>query len=193
MTELKTYLNRLIVLPDPDWEALSQLFSAAELPRGTYFAQEGRVENSLGFLRQGVIRAFYRSSNGTEYNKTFFSDQEFFGAYSSLVSRQTNRINLQALTDCLILKANYRDITGLFAQHRSVETLARLQAESFFLHKEKREIELVLLRADERYRIFKEEYPTLENLISQYHVASYLGITPTQLSRIRGANQKPQA
>jgi hypothetical protein len=68
-----------------------------------------------------------------------------------------------------------------------------LQAESFFLHKEKREIELVLLRADERYRIFKEEYPTLENLISQYHVASYLGITPTQLSRIRGANQKPQA
>ncbi len=192
MTELKTYLDTLTVLPDADWEALRPLFSATELPRGTYFAQEGRVENNLGFLRQGVVRAFYRSSNGTEYNKTFFSGPEFFGAYSSLVSRQPNRINVQALTDCLILKASYPDIAALFPQHRSVETLARLLAESLFLRKEKREIELVLLRADERYRRFREEHPALENLISQYHIASYLGITPTQLSRIRAADQRPR-
>jgi hypothetical protein len=51
--------------------------------------------------------------------------------------------------------------------------------------KERREIELVLLQADERYKIFKQEYPNLENLIPQYHIASYLGVTPTQLSRIR--------
>ncbi len=192
MTELKTYLDSLTVLPDADWEVLRPLFSATELPRGAYFAQEGRVENNLGFLRQGVVRAFYRSSNGTEYNKTFFSGPEFFGAYSSLVSRQPNRINVQALTDCLILKASYPDIAALFPQHRSVETLARLLAESLFLRKEKREIELVLLRADERYRRFREEHPALENLISQYHIASYLGITPTQLSRIRAADQRPR-
>jgi hypothetical protein len=54
-----------------------------------------------------------------------------------------------------------------------------------FLEKEKREIELVLLGAQQRYQLFQNEYPNLENLISQYHIASYLGVTPTQLSRIR--------
>jgi CRP-like cAMP-binding protein len=185
LTEFRTYISQLWPLPDADWEALRELFSEIQLSRGDYFAREGSIENSIGFLRQGVIRAFYRSSEGTEYNKTFFTDAEFFGAYSSLVSGQVNWINLQALTDCLALKADYREIVRLFPQHRSIESLARLLAENLFLHKEKKELELVLLGAKERYQLFKEEYPGLEHLISQYHIASYLGVTPTQLSRIR--------
>jgi CRP-like cAMP-binding protein len=185
LTELRTYIRTLLPLPEADWEAFGSLFSEAQLNRGDYFAEEDRFENSIGFLRQGVIRAFYRSPDGTEYNKTFFTDQEFLGAYSALVGGQVNRINLQALADCRILKADYREIVQLFPQYRSIETLARLLAEKLFLEKEKREIELVLLGAQQRYQLFQNEYPNLENLIPQYHIASYLGVTPTQLSRIR--------
>jgi CRP-like cAMP-binding protein len=66
--------------------------------------------------------------------------------------------------------------------------MARLLAEYLFIRKEKREIELVTLDARERYAIFRKEHPTLEQFIPQYHIASYLGITPTQLSRIRRKN-----
>ena len=58
------------------------------------------------------------------------------------------------------------------------------------LYAEKREVEIVLLEANKRYAIFKKEYPQLEQLIPQYHIASYLGITPTQLSRIRAQKNK---
>lgn len=166
-------------------EAYTQLFSEVELKKGDYFACEGRVETNLGFLKNGVLRAFYRSSEGLEYNKTFFTENEFFGAYSSLVTGQINQINIQALTDCTILMADYEGITRLFEEYREIEKLARVLGEYLYVYKEKREIELVILQADERYKRFRKEYPNLENLIPQYHIASYLGITPTQLSRIR--------
>jgi hypothetical protein len=82
--------------------------------------------------------------------------------------------------------AEYQKITALFEQYRKVERLARILAEQFFVRKEKREIELVTLEAKDRYAIFQKEHPQLEQLIPQYHIASYLGVSPTQLSRIRG-------
>lgn len=185
MESLKRYLDHLLPLADDEWQSFSSLFSEERLEKGAYFSIDNRVETKLGFLLNGVVRAFYRNSSGIEYNKTFFIDNEFFGAYASLVTKQPNHIHIQALTDCRILTAHYSQITELFRPHRNIETLARLTAEGFYIAKEKREIEIVLLQADERYRLFKEEYPNIENLIPQYHIASYLGITPTQLSRIR--------
>jgi CRP-like cAMP-binding protein len=73
----------------------------------------------------------------------------------------------------------------LYDQFEGLERIARKLAENYFMVKEQREIELVLLDASQRYRLFQQEYPGLENRIPQYHIASYLGITPTQLSRIR--------
>lgn len=185
MEALKIYLDHLLPLADDAWQSFSSLFSEERLEKGEYFSIEQRTETKIGFLLKGVVRAFYRNSSGIEYNKTFFTENEFFGPYASLVTKQPNHIHIQALTDCRILTAHYSHITELFGPYRNIETLARLIAEGFYIEKEKREIELVLLQADERYRLFKEAYPGLENLIPQYHVASYLGITPTQLSRIR--------
>ncbi len=185
MDKLKHYIDHYLPLSESDWQSLSNLFHPFSLPRNTYFAQAGRLENHIGFLTNGIIRAFYRSPDGTEYNKTFFEPCEFVGAYTSLTTRQNNQINLQALTDAQLLIADYSHITALFDAHPKIERLCRLLAEYFYAYKEKREIELVLLDAAQRYELFKQEYPGLENQIAQYHIASYLGIQPVQLSRIR--------
>lgn len=185
MIELKAYLENFVHLEEQELDALTTLFSTKKLSKGAYFAVENRVETNIGFLLKGVVRAFYRNTEGIEYNKTFFTANEFFGAYASSVSGMPNKIIIQALTDCDILVANYDRVKELFSPYRKIETLARRIAEYFYIEKEKREIELVMLQADARYKIFKEEYPDIENLIPQYHIASYLGITPTQLSRIR--------
>lgn len=186
MNELKAYLDNILTLNEVEWNSFSSLFSEDKMVKGDFFALAGRTETKIAFLLKGVLRAFYRNNEGIEYNKVFFTDNDFFGAYTSLVTKARNHINIQALTDCMILTANYSHVTGLFSEYRNIETISRKIAESFYVYKEKREIELVLLQADERYKIFKKEYPNLENLIQQYHIASYLGITPTQLSRIRG-------
>ena len=84
-----------------------------------------------------------------------------------------------------MLVANFNEIASFYTTYPKFESLARVMAEYKFAIKEKREIELVTLEASERYEIFKKEHPNLENLINQYHIASYLGVSPTQLSRIR--------
>lgn len=185
LDELKKYLDYFLVLPTADWKAFSALFAETSLTKNEYFAVVGRIETRVAFLAEGVVRAFYRNKEGIEYNKTFFEPYEFIGAYSSLITGQPNQINFQALTDCRLLITDYKNITSLYDKHPMLERFSRLIAEYFFVVKEKREVELVLLDAGQRYKIFKSEYPTLENKIPQYHIASYLGVTPTQLSRIR--------
>ena len=189
MEELRAYVTRFVALTEAEWFAFSSLFSERALEKGTYFAREGRVEKEMGFLLHGVMRAFYRDVSGTEYNKFFFTENEFTGAYTSLVTRQPNYINIEALTPCTLLVAPYAGMQALYQEHRGIETLARMLAESFYCYKQRREIQLVLMDAGQRYKLFREEYPALENSIPQYHIASYLGITPTPLSRIRARKE----
>jgi len=185
MDELKIYLERLIDFTEIEMEIFVSLFSEQHLKKSEYLAKEGEYSTKLAFLSEGVMRAFYRNNEGNEYNKTFFTNSNFVGAYSSLVTHQKNLINIQCLIDCRIQVADYREITKLYNDYPKIESLARKIAENKFAIKEKREIELVTLDASVRYEIFQKEHPNLENLIPQYHIASYLGITPTQLSRIR--------
>jgi len=185
MEELKAYLRKLIHFTDEEAEIFTSLFSEVQLKKHDYFAQEGEYASKLAFLSKGVMRAFFRNNSGNEYNKTFFTPSNFVAAYSSVTTKQKNLINIQCLTDCWLLIADFEKITSLYKVFPKVESLARILAEYKFAIKEKREIELVTLEAKERYDIFKNEHPGLENQISQYHIASYLGISATQLSRIR--------
>jgi len=185
MNELKEYLNEIIHFPEVEMDLFTSLFSKKNLSKNEYFAIEGEYSSKLAFKLSGTARAFYRNNQGNEYNKTFFSKKGFIGAYSSLVTNQKNQINIQCLTDCSFFIADFSEIKKLYDANPKIERLARILAEQFFVSKEKREIELVMLDATQRYKIFQTEHPNLENLIPQYHIASYLGVTPTQLSRIR--------
>ncbi|MBU0558017.1 MAG: Crp/Fnr family transcriptional regulator [Bacteroidota bacterium] len=185
MNELKKYLISLIHFTESEMELFVSLFSEKQLNKNEYFANEGEYSTKFAFILTGVFRAFYRNNEGSEYNKTFFTNSNFVGAYSSLLTGNKNLINIQCLLNCTILEANYKSMVKLYDSTPKIERLSRILAEQYFVIKEKREIELVMLDASQRYELFKKEHPTLENKISQYHIASYLGVSPTQLSRIR--------
>lgn len=185
MSPLLKYFNAISPLQAETAKSVEELFQEISLKKGDYFITEGVRAKQIGFLQKGVIRAFYRNNEGLEYNKHFFVSNSLVGGYSSLITSSPNKIIQQALVDCELLVADYNKITGLYDQFPDLERMARRLAELYFVNKEQREIEIVLLEADERYMIFQKEYPELEQLIPQYHIASYLGITATQLSRIR--------
>ncbi len=189
MEALKTYLDKLLHFTDNEMEVFTALFSQEELKKNDYFAKDGEFSRKIAFITAGVMRAFFRDPSGNEYNKTFFTPFNFVAAYSSITSKQKNLINIQCLTDCTIQVADHGRITSLYNEYPKFERLARIFAEYKFAIKEKREVELVTLEAKERYEIFRREYPDLEQIINQYHIASYLGITPTQLSRIRAKSK----
>lgn len=178
-------LNELVEISGELTEILFHLFSVKHLKKGHHFAKAGEYSKNMGFVVEGILRAYHQTKNGDTYNKHFFTEGNFVGAYSSLVSGQKNLIDIECLTDVTLLECRYADFTALYDEHREVERMARIIAEQYFVNKETREIQLVTLDASDRYQLFREHHPEIEQQIPQYHIASYLGITPTQLSRIR--------
>lgn len=185
MIDLKTFFNSLTPVSPESWAKFEALFTPKVLKKGDCFIAEGQKAKEIGFLERGIVRAFYRSNEAVEYNKHFFVNPCFIGGYASLITGAPNQIIQQALTDCSVQVARFAAIQNLYPTCPDLERGARILAERFFVHKEQREIEIVLLNADKRYQIFQKDFPQLEQQIPQYHIASYLGITPTQLSRIR--------
>lgn len=182
---LFTYFNSIAPLSTATWEAISPLFHQRLLHKQAYFVEAGPVADTFAFMSEGVIRVFYRTADGAEYNKHFFTAPTTIGAYSSLVTGQPNLIYQQAMTDCMIWVADYARFNEYCDRFPDLERVARRNAELYFARKEQREVELVLLDAGQRYEQFQRDYGHLEQIIPQYHIASYLGVTPTQLSRIR--------
>ncbi len=185
MNNFKTFLNRFCPLSEQTLTFIESAFVFDELKKGDYFVLEGEYADEIAFLESGIVRAYYINDQGKEYNKSFFVGPTIIGSYASLISREKNRLPQQALTDCTIWRAKFDMIEHLSKNNYEIEHLRRKIAEQFFVWNEKKQLEMALLEAKERYLIFKAEHPGIEHLIPQYHIASYLGISPTQLSRIR--------
>lgn len=164
---------------------IEPLFQRTTLPKHEHFIKEQEIARKIAFLESGIVRAYFTNREGQEYNKQFFLAPSSIGGYSSLLTGKSHLIPQQALTDCIIWTADYRAISSQYDNFTDLERLARKMAEYYFLEKEKKELEIVLLDASERYKIFQKEFPGVEQQIPQYHIASYLGISAVQLSRIR--------
>ena len=185
MENLISFFNNIIPLPEKALSLMSEIFIYDELKKGAYFIREGQFAKEIAFLETGIVRAFYVNNEGKEYNKHFFAAPSIIGSYASLISKQKNIIAQQALTDCKIWKAPFYEIEKLSEEVFEIQKLRRIIAENYFLSYEKKEIEMAMLDAEKRYLILQQEYPGIELSIPQYHIASYLGISATQLSRIR--------
>lgn len=185
MKNLLSYLHKFGTLSDQTLSALESNLRFDVLRKGEFFINEGEYADEIAFLESGVVRAFCVNREGKEYNKTLFTSNAIIGSYAALISKERNKLPQQALTDCNIWCIKFRTIEELSENDCDLERLRRKIAESFFVWNEKKQLEMSMLDAKERYRIFQQEYPGVEELIPQYHVASYLGISPTQLSRIR--------
>ncbi|MEO1254133.1 MAG: Crp/Fnr family transcriptional regulator, partial [Bacteroidota bacterium] len=123
---------------------------------------------------------------GTFYNKTFFIENSFALSIGSVLQDIPSYLFFDALLDTSILRASFNQLRALFPKHRCVETMVRKFIEyEWIIKKEQRELRMVMNDASDRYAFFQQEYPGLENRIPQYHIASHLGVTPIQLSRIR--------
>jgi CRP-like cAMP-binding protein len=183
--KIESFLNNISPLHPETLSIFLSHSTETVLKKHEYFVKDGEVSHEVGFLVEGIVRSFFVTNEGKEYNKNLFFAPSIIGSYVSLITGQPNRLPQQALTDCIVLKTPFSIIEKLSENNIEVERLRRKIAEYFFVQKEKRELEISTLQADERYLIFRDEFKGVEQLIPQYHIASYLGISATQLSRIR--------
>ncbi|MBD1848294.1 Crp/Fnr family transcriptional regulator [Cyanobacteria bacterium FACHB-63] len=178
-------LQSLTPLPDEQIGKLSEIFRPASLSAGQFFSQAGERPTQIGFVVSGLMRLYYVNSAGIEFTKAFCLENHFIAAYSALLLNQPARFFIEALEDTSLLVADYQAYQQLCAEHSCWQTVNHRLVQGLFIKKERREAELLLDDATIRYQTFLTEYPDLENRVKQYHIASYLGISPVSLSRIR--------
>ena len=177
-------LNEIYPLSPEAWAELELLFEPVELQRNEFLVQEGSQAHHCYLLLDGVVRVFY-NKDGSEYNKTFFIPGMFPTPLTALLSGSPSLLSFQALLACRLVRFSYKKFRELFSAHRCLETLMLKILEQEWIKKERHDIRMVTNDATTNYLLFRKEYPGLEVQIPQYHIASYLGITPIQLSRIR--------
>lgn len=172
-------------VPESEAAKLAAIVSAGTLKKGDHFIREGVVPTRFAFNAKGLFRYYYINAKGSEFTKGFFPENSFITAYSAMIRNKPSYYAIQALEDAEIAVIDYRQWQSLYDGHPCWKHFVFALLEKGYLKKEARERELLLLNAEERYINFLKEYPQLEPRIKQHLIASYLGITPVALSRIR--------
>ncbi|NJB71095.1 CRP-like cAMP-binding protein [Saonia flava] len=160
------------------------LLESVTIEQKEFLIRQGEKAQYVYILLDGAVRVFY-NKDGNEYNKTFFVSNTFPTPITALLSNTNCELSFEALLPCKLVRFSYKKFRSLFEEHRCFESLMLRIMENLWIKKERHDIRMVTNDATTNYKIFKEEFPGLENQIPQYHIASYLGITPVQLSRIR--------
>ena len=130
---------------------------------------------------------YHLREDGTEYNKNFFTKNDLF--ITSLDETKDSSVFIETITQCKVIIFNYGEFMALSIKHRILEKVFNKILLDYMTKKQEREIELLSLDAKDRYIKFVNNNTYLSKNLPQFHIASYLGITPTQLSRIRKSIQ----
>lgn len=172
-------------IPKTELSELIRHAKTININKDDFFLQEGDIPQRIGLVRSGILRLFYIDSTGKDVTKHFCTEHSLAISYSGFIQQQPSRFYIQALEKTKLITIDKITYDYLLERNVCWQITARKLAEMVFIIKERREAELLLYNAHERYLRFLKDYPNLINRIKHYHISSYLGITPESLSRIR--------
>jgi CRP-like cAMP-binding protein len=177
--------RRLAPLDEKELRAGLALLRARHLARGEHFLRAGTRATELAIVTEGLLREYFLLADGVERTKAFVAEGQLSGSLADLLSSGPSRAYIVADEDTRILVAPYERFRALSVTSPAWAKLGRVAAEQLLVTKSEREYELLGLDAEARYAAFATRYPGLEGRALGRHVASYLGITPVHLSRLR--------
>lgn len=183
---LQKVMNTYYKLSDKTWQKMEEITTFSSIKKHDYLCRCNEYQTAFYFVGSGLFRVYTIDDKGREYNKVFFDEYTFPGSMVSLLKNEPSTFEIQALEDSTVLHINFKKYRELMMESEDLKLFQIFYLEKHWLiQKSSRELSIVQQDAQDRYMEFLEEYPTLSSRIPQYHIASHLGITPTQLSRIR--------
>ncbi len=145
----------------------------------------GRVTDEIYFINKGILRVVIADTSGDEHTIHFALENQFVSDYSSFMQRTPSISTLQALEETEAVVIPRESIEWGYAHLREGQKLGRLIAEFYFIYQDTRIINQYARTPKQRYDAITEVFPDIHNRVPQYMIASYLGITPIHLSRLK--------
>ncbi len=181
---LRSVMDMLVSPTEDEWAVFREAFRERRIDRNQVYLHAGDVAGSVGFVASGLFRIVY-TVDGDERTKDFQHEGQFTGSLASLLIGAPARFSVVAMEPSVLLEIKRERLFDLSDRFPVWDRMRRNYAEQLFLYKEAREASLLLDSPEERYLQFIRERPDLLQRVPLRHIASYLGITPEALSRIR--------
>lgn len=185
-------LQRYADIPRTEWEKMVGIHRDLYLEKNAFFIRQGDRSDHLAFIFSGIFRVFCITESGDEKTLSFRTCGDFLSAFSPYIQNKETWYSVQTLTKSRMACFSIKDCERLLAGHSCWNNLIKEYVLRLFIEKEDRERSFLTEDAKTRYLRFKESYPHLEKRIHQFYIASFLGISPVSLSRIRAELKNQQ-
>jgi CRP-like cAMP-binding protein len=183
MDFLKQLATYRINIPEDELAYFYSKTKEVELKKGDVYFAQGNICRQIGWVRKGLMKSFV--SNGKEFNVEFYAEGQFVAAFTSFLTEQPSEWTIEALENTVLLVIPRTHLQNLYGRNACWLELGKKIFEIQTIKKCNREKTLIRDDASERYRLFRQEYKLIENRLPLKEIASYVGITPETLSRIR--------
>lgn len=178
-------INQVNPISEYDKQLCLNYFEVEKFPKNTIIEKAGKIHLYQNFIVTGILRKYTLEETGLEITTAISSEPCFFSCYTSLMERKISNENLESITDCLLLRIKREDIDFLFKEGKTIHQYTILLFQKIIEEQKSKALDLVNLTARERYMKFTNNYSQLVQNVPLKQIASFLGITPQSLSRIR--------
>jgi len=186
--QIRTAIRSMIAISEQEIEGLLQACFVKTFKKQAVLSKPGLVPNEVFFIQKGIIRVVVEDNNGMEHTIHFALENQFIADYSSFILRQPALYTLQAIEETEAVVMPRTAVEWGYANLAQGDRLGRLIAEFYFIYQDNRIKNLYARTPKERYDTITEVFPNIHNRVPQHMIASYLGITPVHLSRLKKAD-----
>ncbi|CAM1349634.1 Crp/Fnr family transcriptional regulator [Tenacibaculum insulae] len=184
-TSLLSYINKYIDLTSDEEALLLSKIVRRKYLKDQYIVQQGDVCKTECFILSGCTKTFYVDDEGQEHIVMFAIEDWWTSDMGSFITQTPADYNIQCIENTELFQISYNIIEELYIEIPKLERFFRKIIERALVASQKRIVSNFSLTAKERYLLFKETYPKIEQRVPQYMIASYLGITKEFLSKIK--------
>jgi len=178
------YLDPLVSFTQSEKKVLESFFVYRQVPKKFKLAEEGKIAKELYFILKGLVRLYY-TKDGEEVTGFIFKEHLFASSYDSFLRQAPSIQTLETLEECELLVISKKGVDRLYETLPKMQVLGRKVAEQRFINAQQILSSFILETPEERYRRFERQHGDLLLRVPHHIIASYLGITPVSLSRIR--------
>jgi len=169
-------------------KAEEHVFSIAKekkIAKGAILIRQGQVVKNTYFVTNGCLRSYCIDKNGKEHTLQFAIKDWWISDFIAIYNNELAILTVECIKDATVIEFNAKELDRIHALFPEFESFQRKNLERHIVSLHKRILNQMQLTASERYDLFLEQYPDIEQYTRNYHIASYLGITQESLSRIR--------
>ena len=174
-----------IPLDEEERKDLSKKVIERKIKRRQFILQEEDICKHYTFVAEGCFKKFQVDQKGTEHNLQFIAENDWIMEIDSFYNEKPSRVFIEAVEPSIILQITKPDLINLFMSNPKFNRNFRVIIENRFVELENRVLQAISSTAEERYLTFLNQYPKLSQRLPNTQIASYLGITPEFLSKIR--------